>query len=470
MSNQKLEIKNISLNTILFNYRNTSNGMWFYQNILLPGQVKNIWCYENSLTYSGPTNGLRIIIDTENLCGLIPTPNITPTNTQTPTVTPTNTPTPSVTPTNTQTPSVTPTNTQTPSVTPTNTPTPTRNRYAFTVFSGANSFDACNQVNPSIIIYGEKINFDENTIFYDTMVGNSVGILTGYYNNSSVVVQLSSGGEINGFSLCPTLTPTPTNTSTPTNTPTVTSTPTETPTNTPTVTSTPTNTPTNTSTPTNTPTVTQTPTNTPTTTSTPTNTPTVTSTPTETPTNTPTVTQTPTNTPTTTETPTNTPTVTTTPSQTPTNTPTVTQTPTNTPTVTETPTNTPTTTTTPTPTNTPTVTSTPTNTPTTTTTPTNTPTTTTTPTPTATIGYYTYSLGTGSTANAACTDFASAPNTIYGTVSGGIGPNVGEFLYETTGIPLTDAVPDGWYSNGTATFEVTGGSGEITFSDPNGCP
>ena len=446
MSNQKLEIKNISLNTILFNYRNTSNGMWFYQNILLPGQVKNIWCYENSLTYSGPTNGLRIIIDTENLCGLIPTPNITPTNTQTPTVTPTNTPTPSVTPTNTptpsvtptntQTPSVTPTNTQTPSVTPTNTPTPTRNRYAFTVFSGANSFDACNQVNPSIIIYGEKINFDENTIFYDTMVGNSVGILTGYYNYSQIVVQLLSGGEVNGFSLCPT--PTPTVTQTPTNTPTVTST------STPTVT------------PTNTPTVTQTPT--------------VTSTPTETPTNTPTVTQTPTNTPTTTETPTNTPTVTTTPSQTPTNTPTVTQTPTNTPTVTETPTNTPTTTTTPTPTNTPTVTSTPTNTPTTTTTPTNTPTTTTTPTPTATIGYYTYSLGTGSTANAACTDFASAPNTIYGTVSGGIGPNVGEFLYETTGIPLTDAVPDGWYSNGTATFEVTGGSGEITFSDPNGCP
>ena len=443
MSNQKLEIKNISLNTILFNYRNTSNGMWFYQNILLPGQVKNIWCYENSLTYSGPTNGLRIIIDTENLCGLIPTPNITPTNTPTPSVTPTNTPTPSVTPTNTQTPSVTPTNTQTPSVTPTNTqtptktptntPTPTRNRYAFVVFSGANSFDACNQVNPSIIIYGEKINFDENTIFYDTMVGNSVGNLTGYYNNSSIVVQLSSGGEINGFSLCPTLTPTPTNTSTPTNTPTVTSTPTNTPTNTPTVTSTPTNTPTNTSTPTNTPTVTSTPTNTPTVTSTPTNTPTVTSTPTSTPTNTPTVTSTPTNTPTNTSTPTNTPTIT------------------------STPTNTPTNTSTPTPTNTSTVTS----------TPTNTPTTTSTPTPTATIGYYTYSLGTGSTANAACIDFGSAPNTIYGTVAGGIGPNVGEFLYINTS--LTIAVANGYYSNGTGWYQVTGGLGQITTSDPNGC-
>ena len=163
------------------------------------------------------------------------------------------------------------------------------------------------------------------------------------------------------------------------------------------------------------------------------------------PTVTPTITETPTNTPT--ETPTNTPT------------PTITETPTNTPTVT--PTNTST------PTNTPTVT--PTNTPTTTTTPTNTPTTTTTPTPTATIGYYTYSLGTGSTPNAACIDFGSAPNTIYGTVSGGIGPNVGEFLYETAGIPLTDAVPDGYYSNGTGWYQVTGGLGQITTSDPNGC-
>ena len=62
--------------------------------------------------------------------------------------------------------------------------------------------------------------FDENTIFYDTMVGNSVGILTGYYNYSQIVVELLSGGEINGFSLCPTLTPTPTPTPTLTQTPT----------------------------------------------------------------------------------------------------------------------------------------------------------------------------------------------------------------------------------------------------------
>jgi hypothetical protein len=46
---------------------------------------------------------------------------------------------------------------------------------------------------------------------------------------------------------------------------------------------------------------------------------------------------------------------------------------------------------------------------------------------------------------------------------------VGESLYETPGIPLTDAVPDGYYSNGTAWFLVSGGSGLITSSNPNGC-
>ena len=104
-------------------------------------------------------------------------------------------------------------------------------------------------------------------------------------------------------------------------------------------------------------------------------------------------------------------------------------------------------------------------------TPTNTvtPTTTTTPTttPTATFGYYTYSLGTGATANDACIDFGSAPNTIYGTVAGGPGPNTGEYLYFNTA--LTIAVADGYYSNGTAWYQVTGGAGQITSVDPTGC-
>ena len=116
---------------------------------------------------------------------------------------------------------------------------------------------------------------------------------------------------------------------------------------------------------------------------------------------------------------------------------------------------------TPTPTNT----ETPTNTPTVTTTETPTPTPTTTP--TATFGYFTYSLGTGGTANDACIDFVSAPNDIYGSVAGGPGPNAGEFLYYNTS--LTIPVADGYYSNGTAAFLVSGGLGEITGVNPNAC-
>jgi hypothetical protein len=304
-----------------------------------------------------------------------------------------------------------------------------------------------------------------------------------------------------------TATPTPTPTTTPTNTPTPSVTATNTPTqsntptqtNTPTTTTTLTATPTNTETPTNTPTNTQTetPTNTPS--ETPTNTPT--NTPSETPTNTPTVTAEVTATPTTTSTPTSTPTPTS-PLQsfnvysgitsnsaceagvsvtiyafnslfdqntqfyttstaevlsdmsgffsdgtsvtqldsngsqlgiftlcsalvTPTPTPTETETPTPTPTVTQT--------------------------------------------PTSTFAWYTYSLGTGATANDACLAFSASPQTIYGSISGGVGPNVGEYLYESTARPLVDVVPNGFYSNGTAWYQVTGGLGQITSSDPNGC-
>lgn len=101
--------------------------------------------------------------------------------------------------------------------------------------------------------------------------------------------------------------------------------------------------------------------------------------------------------------------------------------------------------------------------------PTPTPTVTQTPSPTPTFGFYTYSLGTGSTANDACLAFSASPQTIYGSVAGGVGPNVGEFLYQTAGNPPSNSVSDGYYSNGTAIYEVTGGVGQITASDPNGC-
>ena len=100
---------------------------------------------------------------------------------------------------------------------------------------------------------------------------------------------------------------------------------------------------------------------------------------------------------------------------------------------------------------------------------TSTPTPTVTQTPTSTFAWYTYSLGTGSTFTDACLAFSASPQTIYGSVAGGVGPNVGEYLYETTGRPLTDVVPNGFYSNGTAWYQVTGGAGQITSSDPNGC-
>jgi len=84
-------------------------------------------------------------------------------------------------------------------------------------------------------------------------------------------------------------------------------------------------------------------------------------------------------------------------------------------------------------------------------------------TPTQTIGYYAYSLGTGATSNDACIDFSSAPNTIYGSVAGGPGPNVNETLYFNSG--LTVPVINGYYSNGTRWYQVTGGSGLITSSN-----
>lgn len=371
MACSKYNLTNTGSTIVNFNYRRCDDSLWEYQVELLPNQTKNIWLIDN--TYSiAPSFRNNVVLINEGVFpptspSNTPTPTPTPTSTNTPTPsnTATNTPTPTQTPTQTQTPTntgtptqtPTPTNTETPTQTPTQTPTPTANRFSFTVYSGITSDEACGQYNPTITIYGEEPLFDENTIFFDTMVGPSIGVLTGYFNNSQKIVQLNNGSETGGFGLCQTLTPTPTQTQTQTQTPTNTETPTQTPTNTPT--------------------------------------PSVTATNTQTPTNTPTQTQT----------------------QTPTNTETPTQT----------------------------------------------------PTPTPTLSYYTYSLGTGLTANDACTNFTSSPVTIYGTVNGGLGPNIGEFLYETAGVPLTDAVPDGWYSNGVATFEVTGGLGEITSSDPNGC-
>jgi len=114
----------------------------------------------------------------------------------------------------------------------------------------------------------------------------------------------------------------------------------------------------------------------------------------------------------------------------------------------------------PTRTPTPTVTSTP--------TATVTPTVTSTPTPTPTRSMWVYSLGyDANSASTACSDYSSSPITVYAPLEGGPGPNIGETLYSDSG--LTTPVSDGYYSNGIAWYQVTGGSGEVTSSDPNGC-
>jgi hypothetical protein len=248
-----------------------------------------------------------------------PTPTVTNTETPTPTVTNTETPTPTVT--ETTTPTNTPTTTTTLTATSTQTPTPTKTRFEFNVCSGTTSSDACLCYSNGTI-WGDNENFDENVLFYDSLVGPNTTNLTGFYSYNDIVIELDfNGGIIGVYSICPTQTPTPTET--PTNTPTTSETETPTPTNTQTNTQTPTQTPTNTETGTSTPT--------------PTNTETITPTNTETPTNT--VTPTNTETPTQTQTPTNTETETSTPTQTPTVTPTSTETQTPTPTATPTSTN-----------------------------------------------------------------------------------------------------------------------------------
>ena len=172
------------------------------------------------------------------------------------------------------------------------------------------------------------------------------------------------------------------------------------------------------------------------------------------PTPTPTQTQTPGLTPTPTETVT--PTQTPTPSVTEGLTPTATETPTQTPTNTETVTPTPSITASVTPTVTGGLT------PTATETPTQTPTQTITQTPTS-INYV-FLLSNGSNPNEAC---LGAETMFYGSRSGGPTLEVSEILY--TNETLTTVVPDGYYSDGSTIYIVSGGQGEITSKYNNGC-
>lgn len=155
-----------------------------------------------------------------------------------------------------------------------------------------------------------------------------------------------------------------------------------------------------------------------------------------------------------------------TPTVTPTNTPTPSVTTTQTPTQTNTPSQTATQTQTNTPTNTQTSTETSTPTPTTTTTltATQTPTETSTPTPTPTPFNYSFALGSGDTQNAAC---SATSTSLYTTRSQGPTIEVSDELY--TDAALTSPAPDGYYSDGTTWYLVSGGNGEVSSKDDNGC-
>lgn len=444
MSCSKYTLVNTGSTVVNFNYQKCDDYLFLYQVDLFPSQVKNIWVVDGTFSiaeYFAPNvlvidDGVYPIPVTPS-----PTPSVTPTNTPTPSVTSTNTPTPSVTSTSTPTPSVT--NTSTPTTTPTNTPSPTnivRTEINGICHSETTQQGACDCESPATLFLNGP-SLADSTLAWTDAVGPNTGDPEGWYVEDNIIYYLNggcgigciTGATVTSVGVCgPTPTPTPTITATNTPTPTVT----------------------NTTTPT----------------------PTVTNTQTSTPT--PTVSRyqfsvgsgstingacasgtigsiwgdeplfdncvqfyPDSSGPSTmlagfysynnivTEIDSNGAQVgafsscAVVPSPTPTNTSTVT--PTVTPTQTAT--------------------------------------------PTQTFAWYTYNLGTGLTPNDACLNYVSSPRTIYGTVSGGVGPNVGEYLYETSGIPLTDAVPDGYYSNGTAWFQVTGGAGLITSSDPDGC-
>jgi hypothetical protein len=328
-----------------------------------------------------------------------PTPSITPslsfspTPTVTSTITPTNTNT--QTPTNSVTPTFTPTNTATPTTTPVvvphsigQTPQSTSGSTCGDVVTLTNYYTYVADANTIPVVGAKVYTTLLNGTLYNPYNGQNKWLLMGF-GQYLYAVLIDTTGNISDYALCVlSVTPTTTQTSTPTQTPTNTATPTVTPTQTATQTATSTVTPTQTATQTRTPTQTptqtntstQTPTNTPTQTQTPTNTPTKTQTSTPTQTVTPTNTSTQTSTPTNTETPTNTPTKTETQTPTPSTTATIGLTPSATETQTSTPAVTPTNTETSTPTETPTNTQTPTNTE--TSTPTETPTSST----TATVG------------------------------------------------------------------------------------
>jgi hypothetical protein len=418
MACSKYTLTNTGSTIVNFNYRRCDDSLWDYQVELTPGQTKNIWLINGTFSIAPVYNSIISLVNQ----GPFPPISQTATPTPTPSVTPTNTPTPSVTTTQT------PTNTGTPTRTPTNTPSstqPVRYIHSGICHSEFNGTTVCDCAQTATV-WTNQPTISGSTLMFSDASGPNTGNPEGWYEEDGIIYEVSTGcglGCTTGSTISldgtcgATPTPTATNTSTPTNTPTQTVTPTSPLQSFSVFSGTTSNESCENGTSVtiyafdplfdqNTRFYT-------------TSTGNVTYDMTGFYSDGTSVTQIDVN-----------------GFQvgsfnlcdslaTPTPTPSSTTTPTPTPTVTQT--------------------------------------------PTQTFAWYTYSLGTGATANDACSSFSSSPVTIYGSVAGGIGPNVGEYLYETAGRPLSDVVPNGFYSNGTATFQVTGGLGQITSSDPNGC-
>lgn len=78
MANIKYLVKNLSSNIVLLSYQNSNDNMWNYQVVLRPGQTKNIWCVEGTLSHSGRNSDVSITIDTTTCSVITPTTSPTP--------------------------------------------------------------------------------------------------------------------------------------------------------------------------------------------------------------------------------------------------------------------------------------------------------------------------------------------------------------------------------------------------------
>lgn len=78
MANIKYLVKNLSSNIVLLSYQNSNDNMWNYQVVLRPGQIKNIWCVEGTLSHSGRNSDVSITIDTSTCSSITPTTSPTP--------------------------------------------------------------------------------------------------------------------------------------------------------------------------------------------------------------------------------------------------------------------------------------------------------------------------------------------------------------------------------------------------------